>query len=53
MALKGQKLIKYIEPAVGIILEGMVHGLIAVRWEWSNGLFNERFAIREKLDERV
>ncbi|KAH8656739.1 Alpha/Beta hydrolase protein [Ilyonectria robusta] len=49
----GQKLIEYIEPSVGIMAEGLGHGLIGERWAWINGLLEERFAVGEKLGRRV
>ncbi|KAH6951161.1 hypothetical protein BKA56DRAFT_505791 [Ilyonectria sp. MPI-CAGE-AT-0026] len=42
---QGRKLIKYIEPAMGIILEGMGHGLIGERSAWVTGLLEERFKV--------
>ncbi|KAM7221262.1 alpha/beta hydrolase [Rhypophila decipiens] len=46
----GKKLIEYIQPAVGIIQEGLGHAPIAEKCDWLNGLLEERFAAGEKLN---
>ena len=48
----GRKLIEYLQPAVGLIEEGLGHAPIAERTEWLNGLIAERIAVGEKLDGR-
>ncbi|KAL6789406.1 Alpha/Beta hydrolase protein [Trichoderma sp. SZMC 28012] len=39
----GEKLIKHIEPGMGLIVEGMGHAPIMDRAEWLNSLLEERF----------
>ncbi|KAL9479924.1 hypothetical protein ACSS6W_004710 [Trichoderma asperelloides] len=45
----GEKLIKYIEPAVGLIVEGVGHAPGMDRPEWFNSLLEERFIAFNKL----
>lgn len=49
----GRKLIEYLRPAVGEMLEGVGHGPVAERCEWFNGMLAERMAVGEKLDGRA
>ncbi|KAM7207901.1 hypothetical protein V8F20_001695 [Naviculisporaceae sp. PSN 640] len=49
----GRKLIEYIQPAVGIIQEGLGHAPIAEKCEWLNELLEERFLAGEKLNGEV
>ncbi|KAK3346601.1 Alpha/Beta hydrolase protein [Lasiosphaeria hispida] len=48
----GRKLIEYIQPGVGLIIEGMGHAPLVERWEWFNRTIEERCALGEKLDGR-
>ncbi|KAL7939715.1 Alpha/Beta hydrolase protein [Trichoderma chlorosporum] len=45
----GERLIKYIEPGKGMIVDGMGHVPIMDKAAWVNGLLEERFAAWEKL----
>lgn len=45
----GEKLIQYVEPGVGLIVEGMGHVPGMDRTEWFNGLLEERFIAWNKL----
>ncbi|KAK4066429.1 hypothetical protein Trihar35433_6856 [Trichoderma harzianum] len=45
----GEKLIKHIEPGMGLIVEGMGHAPIMDRAEWLNALLEERFTAWGKL----
>jgi glycylpeptide N-tetradecanoyltransferase len=45
----GRKLIAYLEPARGEIVEGMGHAPVVERWDWFNRTLEERIAIGEKL----
>jgi glycylpeptide N-tetradecanoyltransferase len=49
----GRKLIAYIQPSRGEIVEGMGHAPIVERREWFNQAFEEQIAIGEKLDGRA
>jgi pimeloyl-ACP methyl ester carboxylesterase len=49
----GRKLIAYLQPARGEILECMGHAPIVERQEWFNRVFEEQIAIGEKLDGRA
>lgn len=49
----GQKLIAYLQPSRGEIIEGMGHVPVVERREWFNGVLEERIAIGEKLDGRA
>ena len=48
----GRKLIAYLRPAVGEIIDGMGHVPIVERWEWFNRTLEERVAVGERLDGR-
>ncbi|KAH8881688.1 alpha/beta-hydrolase [Thozetella sp. PMI_491] len=48
----GKKLIDYVKPDVGLIVEGMGHVPMIERSTWYNKLLEERFAVGEKLDGR-
>ncbi|RFU78735.1 hypothetical protein TARUN_3523 [Trichoderma arundinaceum] len=45
----GEKLIKYIEPSVGLIVEGMGHAPGMDKAQWFNSLLEERFIAWDKL----
>ncbi|KAH6657896.1 Alpha/Beta hydrolase protein [Truncatella angustata] len=45
----GKKLIEYIQPDAGIIVEGMGHASVMERTEWLAKTLEERFAVAEKL----
>ncbi|KAL7949699.1 Alpha/Beta hydrolase protein [Trichoderma barbatum] len=45
----GEKLIKHIEPGVGLIVEGMGHAPVMDRAVWFNSLLEERFTAWGKL----
>ncbi|KAL2133810.1 hypothetical protein VTI74DRAFT_1616 [Chaetomium olivicolor] len=49
----GKKLIEFINPGRGMILEGMGHAPLVERWEWFNKVLEEQCATGEKLDGRV
>lgn len=49
----GRKLISYLEPRRGDIIEGMGHAPIVERREWFNQAFEEQIAIGEQLDRRA
>jgi pimeloyl-ACP methyl ester carboxylesterase len=49
----GRKLIAYLEPSRGEIIEGMGHAPIVERWQWFNATLEERIALGEKLDGRA
>jgi pimeloyl-ACP methyl ester carboxylesterase len=49
----GRKLIAYIQPRRGEIVEGMGHAPLIERREWFNEAFTEQIAIGEKLDGRA
>ncbi|KAL2261159.1 hypothetical protein VTK26DRAFT_4633 [Humicola hyalothermophila] len=48
----GRKLIEYVEPAVGLIVEGMGHVPLMERTAWFNELMEERCRVGEGLDGR-
>ncbi len=48
----GRKLIEFVKPGRGLILEGMGHAPLVERWEWFNGLVGEMCEIGERLDGR-
>ncbi len=48
----GRKLVDYIRPGVGHIVEGMGHAPLAERWRWFTDLLVERFQAGEKMDGR-
>ncbi|EHK25390.1 uncharacterized protein TRIVIDRAFT_144398 [Trichoderma virens Gv29-8] len=45
----GEKLIKHVEPGMGLIIEGMGHAPSMDRADWFNALLEERFASWGKL----
>ncbi|KAK5992497.1 Ribophorin II [Cladobotryum mycophilum] len=45
----GEKLIKWIEPAVGLIVEGLGHAPVMERTDWFNSVFEERLIACAKL----
>ncbi|KAK4158715.1 hypothetical protein QBC43DRAFT_143537 [Cladorrhinum sp. PSN259] len=47
----GQKLIKYLQPAAGMIVEGMGHAPSMERTEWFNKTLEERIEVGERLDK--
>jgi pimeloyl-ACP methyl ester carboxylesterase len=49
----GRKLIEYIQPGVGLIVEGMGHAPLVERCEWFNNLIEERCQLGERLDGRT
>ncbi|AEO68165.1 uncharacterized protein THITE_2117583 [Thermothielavioides terrestris NRRL 8126] len=49
----GQKLIEFIQPGKGIIVEGMGHAPLVERWEWFNRTIEEHCALGERLDGRA
>ncbi|KAK4121929.1 alpha/beta-hydrolase [Parathielavia appendiculata] len=48
----GRKLIEYIRPGKGMILEGMGHAPLVERWEWFNRVVEEQCNLGERLDGR-
>ncbi|KAK6860738.1 glycylpeptide N-tetradecanoyltransferase [Apiospora arundinis] len=48
----GRKLIEYLEPAEGHIVEGMGHAPVVERTEWLHGVLEERIRVGEKLSGR-
>ncbi|KAK7961714.1 alpha/beta-hydrolase [Apiospora aurea] len=48
----GRKLIEYLEPAEGHIVEGMGHAPIMEKTEWIHGVLEQRIAVGEKLSGR-
>jgi pimeloyl-ACP methyl ester carboxylesterase len=48
----GRKLIEYIQPGRGLVMEGMGHAPLVERWEWFNGVVEEMCALGEQLDGR-
>lgn len=48
----GRKLIDFIRPAEGIIVEGMGHAPLVERWEWFNGVLERMCRVGEELDGR-
>jgi pimeloyl-ACP methyl ester carboxylesterase len=49
----GKKLIEYIQPGAGLIIEDMGHAPIMEKTEWLAELLEERFALGEKLSGRT
>jgi pimeloyl-ACP methyl ester carboxylesterase len=49
----GRKLIEYLEPGVGMIVEGMGHAPLVERWRWFNDVIEERCKVGEGLDGKV
>ncbi|KAL2024924.1 hypothetical protein VTK56DRAFT_3623 [Thermocarpiscus australiensis] len=49
----GRKLIEFIQPRVGLIVEGMGHAPLVERWEFFNRTIEELCAFGERLDGRV
>lgn len=49
----GKKLVEYIQPETGLIIDGMGHAPCIERFEWFNHLIAERCATGEKLDGRA
>ncbi|KAL2174807.1 Alpha/Beta hydrolase protein [Thermothelomyces heterothallicus CBS 202.75] len=49
----GRKLIDYVRPAKGIIVEGMGHAPLVERWEWFNQVIEEQCLLGERLDGRA
>ncbi|KAK4132749.1 alpha/beta-hydrolase [Trichocladium antarcticum] len=45
----GRKLIEYLEPGAGLIVEEMGHAPIAERWAWFNEIIAERCKVGEQL----
>ncbi|KAK4033110.1 hypothetical protein C8A01DRAFT_40432 [Parachaetomium inaequale] len=48
----GRKLIEYVRPAKGLVVEGMGHAPLVERWEWFNGVVEEQCRVGEGLDGR-
>jgi pimeloyl-ACP methyl ester carboxylesterase len=48
----GRKLIDFIRPGRGMILEGMGHAPLVERWKWFNTVLEEQCALGEGLDGR-
>lgn len=48
----GKKLIEYIQPGSGLIIEGMGHAPVMERTTWLNETLEKRFALGEKLSGR-
>jgi pimeloyl-ACP methyl ester carboxylesterase len=48
----GSKLIEYVRPAKGLVVEGMGHAPLVERWEWFNGVVEEQCRVGEGLDGR-
>jgi len=48
----GKKLIEFIKPGKGVIVEGMGHAPPGERWEWFNNTIEEQCALGERLDGR-
>ncbi|KAK4154242.1 hypothetical protein C8A00DRAFT_14602 [Chaetomidium leptoderma] len=49
----GRKLIEFVKPGRGLIVEGMGHAPLVERWAWFNRMVEEQCAVGEKLDGRV
>ncbi|KAK3995277.1 hypothetical protein QBC44DRAFT_30077 [Cladorrhinum sp. PSN332] len=47
----GEKLVKYLQPAAGIIVEGMGHAPTVERTEWFHKILEGRVEVGEKLDK--
>lgn len=45
----GKKLIEYLQPGAGHIIEGMGHAPVIERWQWLAELLEDHFALGEKL----
>ncbi|KAI2463488.1 alpha/beta-hydrolase [Annulohypoxylon bovei var. microspora] len=48
----GKKLIEYLQPGQGLIVDGLGHAPINERTRWFNGLLEARCTLGEKLDGR-
>ncbi|KAK4102371.1 alpha/beta-hydrolase [Parathielavia hyrcaniae] len=49
----GRKLIEYVRPGRGLILDGMGHAPLVERWEWFNRVVEEQCELGERLDGRA
>ncbi|KAK9779826.1 putative Alpha/Beta hydrolase protein [Seiridium cardinale] len=49
----GKKLIEYIQPGAGLIIEGMGHAPVMERTEWLAKTLEERFALGEQLNNKT
>lgn len=49
----GEKLIKMIKPAIGLIVDGMGHAPIMDRSKWFNALLEERLTVCKKIDAKI
>jgi pimeloyl-ACP methyl ester carboxylesterase len=49
----GRKLIEYIQPGKGLILEGMGHAPLVERCEWFNDVVEEQCMLGEELEGRA
>jgi len=49
----GKKLMEYVQPGVGLMIEEMGHAPIVERWEWFNKTIDEMCELGEKLDGRA
>ncbi|KAI1868497.1 uncharacterized protein JN550_006413 [Neoarthrinium moseri] len=49
----GKKLIEYLQPGAGLIIEGMGHAPIVERPDWLAKTLEERFSIAEDLNSRL
>ncbi|KAK0611795.1 Alpha/Beta hydrolase protein [Immersiella caudata] len=49
----GTRLLEYIKPGKGMMVEGMGHAPLVERWQWFNERVEEMCGIGEKLDGRV
>lgn len=47
----GRKLIDYLRPGAGLMVDGMGHAPVLERTAWLHALLDERMAIAEKLDQ--
>ncbi|KAK4141356.1 Alpha/Beta hydrolase protein [Dichotomopilus funicola] len=48
----GHKLIDYVKPEKGLVLEGLGHAPLLERWKWFHELLTEHFLAGEKLSGR-
>ncbi|KAK4107805.1 alpha/beta-hydrolase [Canariomyces notabilis] len=48
----GRKLIEFLRPGRGMIIDGMGHAPLVERWEWFNGVVEEMCKLGERLDGR-
>jgi pimeloyl-ACP methyl ester carboxylesterase len=48
----GKKLVEYLKPGAGLIVEGLGHAPVMERTEWLTDLLEERVALGEKLSGR-